>query len=49
MQTAVSHSSTEVEIISPDAGLSLERVPTQNLEDMVVDYVRSSKREDHHA
>ena len=36
-QTVVSHSSTEAEIISLDAGLRLERIPALNLWDMVAD------------
>ena len=36
-QTAVSHSSTEAEIISLDAGLRLEGILSLNLWDMAID------------
>ena len=35
-QTSVSHSSTESEIISLDAGLRLDRIPALDLRDLIV-------------
>ena len=36
-QTAVSHSSTEAEVISSDAGLRVESIPAMNLWGTVID------------
>ena len=38
-QTAVSHSSTEAEIISLDAGLRMEGTPATNLSDTIMDFL----------
>ena len=35
-QTSVSHSSTESEIISVDAGLGLDGIPALDLQDLIV-------------
>ena len=41
-QTSVSHSSTESEIISLDAGLRLDGIPALDLWDLVIEVFRSS-------
>ena len=48
-QTAVSHSSTEGEIISLDADLRLEGIPALNVWDMVIDAFGTSSWETSHA
>ena len=40
-QTSVSHSSTEAEIISPDAGLRMDGIPALTLWDLVIEVFRS--------
>ena len=41
-QTSVSHSSTEAEIISLDAGLRINGIPALDLWDLVIEVFRSS-------
>ena len=41
-QTSVSHSSTEAEIISPDAGLRMDGIPALDLWDLVIEVFHSS-------
>ena len=41
-QTAVSHSSTESDIISLDAGLRMDGLPALDLWDIVIDVLRST-------
>ena len=42
-QTAVSHSSTESEVISLDAGLRMDGLPALDLWDMVIEVFHSTK------
>ena len=44
-QTSVPHSSTEVEIISLDAGLRMEGIPALDLWDLVIEVLHSSPRQ----
>ena len=41
-QTAVSHSSTKSEIISPDAGLRMDGLPAFDIWDTVIEVLRST-------
>ena len=41
-QTSVSHSSTEAEIISLDAGLRMDGIPALDLWDLVIDVLHSN-------
>ena len=41
-QTSVSHSSTDAEIISLDAGLRMDGIPALDLWDMVIEVFHSS-------
>ena len=41
-QTSVSHSSTEAEILSFDAGLRMDGIPTLDLWDLVIEVFYSS-------
>ena len=43
-QTSVSHSSTEAEIISLDAGLRMDGIPAFDLWDLVIEVFHSSKK-----
>ena len=43
-QTSVSHSSTEAEVISPDAGLRMERIHALTLWDLVSEIFHSSRK-----
>ena len=42
-QTSVSHSSTEAELVSLDAGLRMDGIPALDLWDLVIEALRSSK------
>ena len=42
-QTSVSHSSTESEIISLDAGLRMDGLPALDLQDIVIKVLRTTK------
>ena len=42
-QTSVSHSSTESEIVSLDAGLRMDGIPVLDLWDVVIEVLHSSK------
>ena len=44
-QTSVSHSSTESEIISLDAGLRMEGIPTLDLRDSATEVLHSSSNQ----
>ena len=41
-QTSVSHSATEVEVISPDEGLRMDGIPALDLRDLVIEVFHSS-------
>ena len=47
-QTSVSHSSTESEIISLDAGLRMDGIPADGYRDVVIQVLRSSNSTKHH-
>ena len=40
-QASVSHSSTEAEIVSPDAGLRMDGIPALTLRDLVIEVFHS--------
>ena len=44
-QTSVSHSSTESEVISLDAGLRMDGIPALDLRDLVVEVLHSSSNQ----
>ena len=44
-QTCVSHSSTESEIISLDAGLLMDGIPALDLWDLIIDVINSSSNQ----
>ena len=46
MQTSVSHSSTESEVISLDAGLRMDGIPALDIWDVAIETLHSSKEHD---
>ena len=46
-QTSVSHRSTEAEVISLDACLRMDEIPTLDLWDLVIEVFHSSRKHEH--